>query len=79
MFSDNIFALRKYAVLMGRPFIYGGTSHQERTRVLHRFKTSSDLNTVFLSKVCVCVCVCVSVCVSVCVCVCVCGLPPFIF
>ena len=51
VFSDNIFALRRYAVLMRRPFIYGGTSHQERTRVLHRFKTSSDLNTVFLSKV----------------------------
>ena len=50
VFSDNIFALRKYATLMRRPFIYGGTSHQERTRVLHKFKTSSDLNTVFLSK-----------------------------
>lgn len=56
VFSDNIFALRKYAVLMRRPFIYGGTSHQERTRVLHRFKTSSDLNTVFLSKARACDC-----------------------
>ena len=51
VFSDNIYALREYAVRLRRPFIYGGTGHQERTRVLHAFKTSPDVNTVFLSKV----------------------------
>ena len=38
MFSDNIFALRNYAVVLKKPFIFGGTSHAERTRVLHAFK-----------------------------------------
>jgi len=51
VFSDNIFALREYAVRLRRPFIYGGTPHAERTRVLARFKTDPALNAVFLSKV----------------------------
>jgi len=51
VFSDNLFALREYAVRMKKPFLYGGTGHQERTRVLHAFKTSSVVNTVFLSKI----------------------------
>jgi DNA excision repair protein ERCC-3 len=51
VFSDNIWALREYAVAMGKPYIYGPTSHAERTRVLHAFKHDSRVNTVFLSKV----------------------------
>lgn len=51
VFSDNIFALREYAVRLRRPFIYGATGHQERTRVLHAFKSNPQVNTVFLSKV----------------------------
>lgn len=51
VFSDNLFALREYAVRMKKPFLYGGTGHQERTRVLHAFKTNPAVNTVFLSKV----------------------------
>jgi DNA excision repair protein ERCC-3 len=51
VFSDNIFALREYAVKLGKPFIYGPTSHAERTRILHAFKHNPDINTVFLSKV----------------------------
>ena len=51
VFSDNIYALREYAVRMRRPFIYGATGHQERTRVLHAFKHNPEVNTVFLSKV----------------------------
>lgn len=51
VFSDNIFALQEYAKRLGKPFIYGGTSHQERTKVLSIFKHSSAINTVFLSKV----------------------------
>ena len=38
VFSDNIFALREYAYRLRKPFIYGGTSHTERTAVLHAFK-----------------------------------------
>ncbi len=44
VFSDNIFALREYAVRMRKPMIYGGTSHQERTRILHKFKHSADVS-----------------------------------
>ncbi|KAI7835846.1 hypothetical protein COHA_010244 [Chlorella ohadii] len=51
VFSDNIYALRHYAVAMKKPFIYGGTGHQERTRILHAFKHNPAVNTVFLSKV----------------------------
>jgi DNA excision repair protein ERCC-3 len=38
VFADNIFALREYATRMVRPYIYGATSHVERTRILHQFK-----------------------------------------
>ena len=51
VFSDNIFALREYATALRRPLIYGDTSHAERTRVLHAFKFSDEINTIFLSKV----------------------------
>lgn len=51
VFSDNLFALREYAVRMKKPFLYGGTGHQERTRILHAFKTNPAVNTIFLSKV----------------------------
>ncbi|BBN05177.1 DNA excision repair protein ERCC-3 [Marchantia polymorpha subsp. ruderalis] len=51
VFSDNLFALRAYAQKLRRPFIDGPTSHHERTRVLQAFKHSTELNTVFLSKV----------------------------
>ena len=43
VFSDNIFALREYAQRLRKPFIYGGTSHQERTRVLAAFKRSAEV------------------------------------
>ena len=42
MFSDNIFALREYAQRLRRPFIFGGTSHAERTRVLAAFKRNPE-------------------------------------
>lgn len=51
VFSDNIYALREYAVRLRKPFIYGATGHQERTRILHAFKHNPQVNTVFLSKV----------------------------
>ncbi len=50
MFSDNIWALREYATKLRKPFIYGPTSHNERTKVLHAFKHNPNVNTVFLSK-----------------------------
>lgn len=51
VFSDNLFALREYATKLRKPFIYGPTSHHERTRILYAFKHSPQVNTVFLSKV----------------------------
>ena len=51
VFSDNIFALREYALKLRRPFIYGATTHNERTRILHHFKHSNEVNTIFISRV----------------------------
>ncbi|KAL7111729.1 hypothetical protein ACP275_05G107900 [Erythranthe tilingii] len=51
VFADNLFALTEYAMKLRKPMIYGATSHPERTKILEAFKTSKDVNTVFLSKV----------------------------
>ncbi|KAL3645669.1 General transcription and DNA repair factor IIH helicase subunit xpb1 [Castilleja foliolosa] len=51
VFADNLFALTEYAMKLRKPMIYGATSHPERTKILEAFKTSRDVNTVFLSKV----------------------------
>ncbi|CAL9030167.1 unnamed protein product [Prunus brigantina] len=51
VFADNLFALVEYAMKLRKPMIYGATSHVERTKILEAFKTSRDVNTVFLSKV----------------------------
>ncbi len=50
VFSDNIFALREYAQRLRKPFIYGGTSHQERTRVLAAFKRSAEVRVARLTE-----------------------------
>ncbi|KAI7742309.1 hypothetical protein M8C21_018788 [Ambrosia artemisiifolia] len=51
VFADNLFALKEYAMKLHKPMIYGATSHIERTKILEAFKTSKQVNTVFLSKV----------------------------
>eukprot|EP01135_Chromosphaera_perkinsii_P004535 Nk52_evm5s288 gene=Nk52_evmTU5s288 len=51
VFSDNVFALKLYAMKMGKPFIYGDTSQHERMVVLNNFKHNPALNTIFISKV----------------------------
>ncbi|PRQ56830.1 putative DNA helicase [Rosa chinensis] len=57
VFADNLFALAKYAKKLRKPMICGSTRlfmdivHVERTKILEAFKTSQDINTVFLSKV----------------------------
>ncbi|WCJ24749.1 General transcription and DNA repair factor IIH helicase subunit XPB [Euphorbia peplus] len=51
VFADNLFALTEYAMKLGKPMIYGATSHPERTKILEAFKTSKLVNTIFLSKV----------------------------
>ncbi|KAE8055361.1 hypothetical protein FH972_012202 [Carpinus fangiana] len=51
VFADNLFALTEYAMKLRKPMIYGATSHVERTKILQAFKTSKEVNTIFLSKV----------------------------
>lgn len=51
VFSDNVFALKAYALKLKKPFIYGPTSQVERMRVLQQFQANSNINTIFLSKV----------------------------
>ncbi|THU78726.1 DNA helicase [Dendrothele bispora CBS 962.96] len=51
VFSDNVFALEKYAIKLGKPFIHGRTSQTERMLVLAEFRNNPKINTIFLSKV----------------------------
>lgn len=51
VFSDNVFALRHYAIKMNKPFIYGPTSQNERLQILQNFKLNPKVNTIFVSKV----------------------------
>uniref|UniRef100_A0A146LTX2 General transcription and DNA repair factor IIH helicase/translocase subunit XPB n=4 Tax=Lygus hesperus TaxID=30085 RepID=A0A146LTX2_LYGHE len=51
VFSDNVFALRHYAIKMNKPFIFGPTSQNERIQILQNFKFNPKVNTIFVSKV----------------------------
>ncbi|KAF2685361.1 DNA repair helicase rad25 [Lentithecium fluviatile CBS 122367] len=51
VFSDNVFALEKYALKLGKAFIYGGTPQNERLRILENFQHNELVNTIFLSKI----------------------------
>ncbi|TPX42318.1 hypothetical protein SeLEV6574_g05659 [Synchytrium endobioticum] len=51
VFSDNVFALKRYANKLGKPYIYGGTSQQNRLQTLSNFRHNPALNTIFLSKI----------------------------
>ncbi|XP_002732918.2 general transcription and DNA repair factor IIH helicase/translocase subunit XPB-like [Saccoglossus kowalevskii] len=51
VFSDNVFALKHYAVAMGKPYIYGPTTQGERMQILQNFKHNPAVNTIFISKV----------------------------
>ncbi|XP_046737072.1 general transcription and DNA repair factor IIH helicase subunit XPB [Diprion similis] len=51
VFSDNVFALKHYAIKMNKPYIYGPTSQSERIQILQNFKFNTKVNTIFVSKV----------------------------
>ena len=51
VFSDNVFALRSYALALNKPMIYGATSDVERMQFLHHFQYNSSMNCLFISKV----------------------------
>lgn len=43
VFSDNVFALKHYAIKMNKPFIYGPTSQNERIQILQNFKFNAKV------------------------------------
>merc|ERR1719341_2043578 len=51
VFSDNVFALKHYAVKLNKPYLYGPTSQGERLSVLQNFQHNPKVNTIFVSKV----------------------------
>ncbi|VDP10460.1 unnamed protein product, partial [Soboliphyme baturini] len=51
VFSDNVFALKKYAIKFGIPFLYGDTSQNERMQILQNFQYNPKVNAIFVSKV----------------------------
>ncbi|KAF3479532.1 DNA repair helicase RAD25 [Arthroderma uncinatum] len=51
VFSDNVFALERYALKLNKAYIYGGTPQNERLRILENFQHNEQVNTIFLSKI----------------------------
>lgn len=51
VFSDNVYALKTYAVALGKAMIHGKTSQPERLTVLENFQHNPEVNTLFLSKI----------------------------
>ncbi|PKS10182.1 hypothetical protein jhhlp_001932 [Lomentospora prolificans] len=51
VFSDNVYALKAYALKLKKAFIYGGTGQAERLQVLENFQHNPEVNTLFLSKI----------------------------
>lgn len=51
VFSDNVYALKAYALKLTKPFIYGDTPQRERENVLQNFQQNDSVRTVLLSKI----------------------------
>lgn len=51
VFSDNVFALKKYGEKLQKSYIYGDTSQREREMVLANFRQNDAVSTIFLSKI----------------------------
>jgi len=51
VFSDNVYALERYARQLNKAYIYGGTPQAERLRILENFQHNENVNTIFLSKI----------------------------
>ncbi|XP_064613581.1 general transcription and DNA repair factor IIH helicase subunit XPB-like isoform X2 [Liolophura sinensis] len=51
VFSDNVFALKNYALKLNKPFLYGPTRQEERLQILQNFQHNPKVNTIFVSKV----------------------------
>lgn len=51
VFADNVFALKHYAIMLNKPYIYGPTSQGERLHIIQNFVHNPMVNTIFISKV----------------------------
>ena len=51
VFSDNVYALEHVAKALGKAYICGATSNNERQYVLENFMRNTDIRTIFLSKI----------------------------
>ncbi|QIX01685.1 hypothetical protein AMS68_007202 [Peltaster fructicola] len=51
VFSDNVYALKKYAEGLTKPYIYGDTGQREREMVLQNFQQNDAVSTIMLSKI----------------------------
>jgi DNA excision repair protein ERCC-3 len=51
IFSDNVCALKRYAMEMKIPFLYGETSQSERMSILQNFQYNPKVSTILVSKV----------------------------
>jgi DNA excision repair protein ERCC-3 len=51
VFSDNVYALERYALKLNKAYIFGGTPQNERMRILENFQHNEQVNTIFLSKI----------------------------
>jgi DNA excision repair protein ERCC-3 len=46
-----VFALKKYALHLKKPFLFGDTSQAERLKILQNFQYNPKVSTMFVSKV----------------------------
>ncbi|KAF2497068.1 DNA repair helicase rad25 [Lophium mytilinum] len=51
VFSDNVYALQKYAQKLHKAYIFGDTPQAERLTILENFQHNPEVNTIFLSKI----------------------------
>ncbi len=51
VFSDNVYALKKYAEGLRKPYIFGETGQRERELVLQNFQQNDAVSTIMLSKI----------------------------
>jgi len=50
VFSDNVYALERYARKLNKAYIFGGTPQQERLRILENFQHNENVNTIFYPR-----------------------------
>lgn len=51
VFIDNILILKRYATMLGRPFLSGEVPNNEREKILQFFSHLADWNVLFVSRV----------------------------